>query len=77
MWKVIGIIAITLLFVYLEALPLLKQKKVKDLIVFYSLQVLATTLAILIALEVNIASPLEILEKVYKPISDAVFTFLS
>lgn len=77
MVKVLGVIFISLLIVLKEIPPLKKQKMIKEIWIFSSMQLLATTLLSLVLLEVKIPSPLEVIRVVYQPFSDALFSLLS
>jgi hypothetical protein len=77
MVKVLGILVISILIALKEIPPLKKQKQKKELWIYVILQCFATTLLSLIALDINLPSPLELIRVVYKPVSDAIFNLLS
>jgi hypothetical protein len=77
MVKVLGILVISILIALKEIPPLKKQKQKKEIWIYVILQCFATTLLSLIALDINLPSPLELIRVVYKPVSDAIFNLLS
>jgi hypothetical protein len=77
MLKVLGILVITLLIIWKEIPPLKKQKKKKEIWIFFIFQFMATTLLSLVVLNVKIPSPLELIRIIYQPFSDVLFSLLS
>jgi hypothetical protein len=77
MLKVLGILVITLLIIWKEIPPLKKQKKKKEIWIFFIFQFMATALLSLVVLNVKIPSPLELIRIIYQPFSDVLFSLLS
>lgn len=72
MLAIFGIISVAILIILIE-LPFLKQEKLsKESIVFGLFLLIGATLAILLALDMNLSSPFDWLMVVFKPLNNWV-----
>jgi hypothetical protein len=77
MWNISGILAVTALIAILDVPQLWKKKLVKELWVFAILLLAGAGLSFTLAMNAPIPNPLDLLEWIYKPISDAAMKLLS
>jgi hypothetical protein len=77
MWKISGILAVTVVIAMMEVPSLWKQKLAKELWVFAILLLIGAGLSLALSMHVSLPSPLGFLTWIYKPISDMFKQFLS
>lgn len=77
MWAVAGVLGVSIIIALFEVPPLLKKKLKKDLWAFSILLLIGTGLSIAQALRMKIPNPLDLIYYIYKPMSDAIFSFLT
>ncbi len=70
MWAIIGLLMIGGVISLFEILPLIKQKNWREVTVFFILLSIGLLLNILLVLRIEIPTPLDLLNQLYKP-----FTF--
>ncbi|WP_409344449.1 hypothetical protein [Paenibacillus sp. MBLB4367] len=73
MWPIISIIVICVGIVAVEVPSLRKQKRKKELWIFWALLVFGAGLTVADALQVKIPNPLDWISIVYKPLSDLIY----
>jgi hypothetical protein len=76
MWAIIGILVAAVIIIIIELPSLLKKKLKKELWTFSFLLLIGTGVSIAKSLRMEISNPLDWISMVYKPISDAIFSFL-
>jgi len=72
----VGILAVAMVIFMIEAPPLLKQKKKKELWVFSILLLFGVGVSIAEGLQVNIPNPLDAITLIYKPLHDWILNIL-
>jgi hypothetical protein len=69
MWAIIGILFIGTIISLFEITPLVKKKWWREIMVFFLLLSAGLTLSILLIKDVTIPSPLDLIAKIYSPIT--------
>lgn len=77
MWAILGILFIGAIISLFEIAPLLKKKWWKEIIVFCLLLSAGLTLSILLSMNVTIPSPVDLLTKIYSPVTNSIERILS
>jgi len=75
-WKIMSVILLAIVIAVFEVPNLLKNRLLKELLVFLILLVAGTGLGIARSMELELPSPLDLISFIYKPISDAIFQAL-
>lgn len=73
MWVVIGIVILGVIIVLIEFPPLLKQKHVKDILVFFIILIFAVTVNILQYSGIKLPNPLEWILTIFRPFSKLIY----
>lgn len=76
MWGIIGIMFISMVIASFELPKLIKGKRKKEAVVFLSILLIATTLALLKIQDVIIPNPLTGIQALYRPIGTIIQKFL-
>lgn len=76
MWAIVGILTISVIITLYEVPKLVKAKQKKEIVVFFGLLLIATTLTILEVRDINMPNPLVGIQMIYEPISTFVLQFL-
>ncbi|WP_338450118.1 hypothetical protein R4Z09_28990 [Niallia oryzisoli] len=77
MLKIIGILLIGAIISFFEIRPLIKKKWWREIVVYFLLLSTGLTLSILLIKNVAIPTPLDVLIKIYSPITSFVDRLLS
>ncbi|MBZ5752035.1 MULTISPECIES: hypothetical protein [Metabacillus] len=77
MWIISGILLIGAIISLFEIPPLVKKKWWREIIVYFILLSVGMTLAILISKDVAIPTPIDLLTKIYSPVTNFMEKFLS
>lgn len=77
MWIISGILLIGAIISLFEIPPLVKKKWWREIIVYFILLSVGMTLAILISKDVTIPTPIDLLTKIYSPITNFMEKVLS
>lgn len=77
MWAILGILFSGAIISIFEIPPLIKKKWWREIIVFLILLSAGITLAILLSKHITIPSPLDWLEKLYRPVTSFIDGILS
>jgi lysylphosphatidylglycerol synthetase-like protein (DUF2156 family) len=76
MANILGVISAAAAIIALEVPGLIRKKLKGELWVFLGLLAIGVVLSFLIALEVDVPSPLEAIAFIYKPMGDIIFGML-
>jgi hypothetical protein len=76
MWSVTFIILISLILIVIDVPSLVRNKKVKDLLFFFTILILGVVLNIFNVLHINVPSPVYLLRIVFGPVSDWIEVML-
>jgi hypothetical protein len=71
-----GVSAVSIVIFLSQGIPLYKQKKKKELVIFSALLLAALTLSIIVALHLNVPTPTDILEKLLGPLAKPIVLWL-
>ena len=77
MWIISGILLIGAIISLFEISPLVKKKWWREIIVYSILLSVGMTLAILISNDVTIPTPIDLLTKIYSPVTNFMEKVLS
>jgi hypothetical protein len=77
MWIISGILLIGAIISLFEIPPLVKKKWWREIIVYLILLSVGMTLAILISKDVTIPTPIDLLTKIYSPVTNLFEKILS
>jgi hypothetical protein len=77
MWIISGILLIGAIISLIEVPPLVKKKWWREIIVYLILLSVGMTLAILISKDVTIPTPIDLLTKIYSPVTNFFEKILS
>jgi hypothetical protein len=77
MWIISGILLIGTIISLIEVPPLVKKKWWREIIVYLILLSVGMTLAILISKDVTIPTPIDLLTKIYSPVTNFFEKILS
>lgn len=77
MWASLGILFIGAIISLFEIPPLIKKKWWREVIVYFLLLSGGLTLSVLLCLNVSIPSPLELIIKIYSPVTNFIERILS
>jgi hypothetical protein len=76
MWTIAGILIVSTIIIFIEVPSLLKKKMKKELVFFSILLFFGTGLSMAQSFRMKIPNPLDWISAIYKPMSDALFSFL-
>ncbi|MCQ6268681.1 hypothetical protein M1K46_24210 [Fictibacillus sp. WQ 8-8] len=76
MWKVTGILVVSIIIIYVEGPALKKKKRIKEMAVFYFLLMMGASTYIAKSRQMKLPDPVHLMESVYQPVSKVVFHFL-
>lgn len=77
MEKIFLILFIGLIITVVEAPPLLKEKQKKELMVFSLIMLIGLFYNISFFLKGHAPNPFDVIEKIFKPMSEKIYQFLS
>jgi hypothetical protein len=77
MWSSLGILFIGVIISLFEIPPLVKKKWWREIIVYFLLLSAGLMLSILLCLNVPIPSPLDLIIKIYSPVTNFIDRILS
>lgn len=77
MLTIIGIIAVVILICVLEVPRLVKDKLIKELVVFTALLLFGTIISIAQALQIRIPNPMDLIITIYQPVYNVFQAWLS
>jgi hypothetical protein len=77
MWIISGILLIGAIISLFEIPPLVKKKWWREIIVYFILLSVGMTLAILISKNITIPTPIDLLTKIYRPVTNFMEKVLS
>ena len=72
MWPILGILAVTVVIIFVEVPALLKKKLKKELWVFFMLLTFGVGVSIAQSLGVKLPNPLDFIKFIYQPLSDFI-----
>lgn len=77
MWAILGFLLVGVILSLLEIPPLLKKKWYREIVVYLLLLLTGLALSALLALNIAIPTPLNLLIKIYRPVTNFIEQILS